>query len=127
MKLLGLLAGIGCVLAFVGMYATSANATAVRTREFGVRLALGADPASLFRLVLRTMGSIAVVGAVVGLAGAAVVSRLLASRLYGVEAADPATWLLGIAALGLLLFVATLGPALRASLVDPLDALRSER
>jgi ABC-type antimicrobial peptide transport system permease subunit len=98
----------------------------MRTRELGVRMALGARPGDVLRLVLRQGGRLALVGIGAGVLLAALVGRVLGSLLYGVSALDPlayaiaATILLAVAAL------ASIVPALTASRVDPLRALRSE-
>jgi len=97
-----------------------------RTREMGVRMAIGASRAQVMRLVLSQGLRLALVGVVLGVIGAAAAGRLLESMLHGVSAADPIA--LGAAA-GLLLLVAaaaTLFPARAAARVDPLRALRSE-
>ncbi len=120
---LGLLA---LVLAGVGLYSVIAYATQVRAHEFGIRLALGASPRQLLRLVLREGAGLAAAGVVIGLSVAAGATRLLESLLFGVTATDPLTFV-GIAAL---LLTVALGastiPARRAAAVDPIQTLRSE-
>jgi putative ABC transport system permease protein len=117
---------VALALAGTGIYGILANSVAERTREIGVRAALGAARADLVALVLRRGLALTAVGVVLGLGGAAVASRAVASLLYGTSPLDPATYgavavlLLAIAA------VACVAPARRAANVDPMEALRSE-
>jgi putative ABC transport system permease protein len=122
--LLSLFAGLGIVLAAIGVYGTIAYLVAQRTQEFGVRVALGASAADILRLVLGYGLSIGVAGVVLGLAGAMLVGRLLAPLLFGISAADPLT--IGGAAVLLVLVIVTASavPARRALRVDPVQALR---
>jgi len=97
-----------------------------RVREIGVRLALGADPFTVMRMVVREGMTVAVAGAAVGVAGALLLTRSMASFLYGVRPSDPLTFV-GVS--GLLLGAALLAsflPARRAARTDPLLALRGE-
>ena len=124
--LVGLFSAVGLLLAAMGLYGVIAYAVARRTREIGIRLALGAEPGGVLRLVMRQGLTLAAVGWVVGVGLAIVVARALAAQLYGVTAADPMAW--GGAAL-VLLAVATLAnalPARRAARIDPAVALRME-
>jgi putative ABC transport system permease protein len=122
--LLGAFAVIAMLLALVGMFGVLAHGVAQRTPEIGVRLALGAAPSTIFRMILREGMRPALVGVLLGAAGAAAVTRLLVSQLSGVEPTDAITF----AGVGLLLIIATAIavclPALRAAHVDPLVALR---
>lgn len=124
--LLGLFAGLALVLAAVGIYGVVGYHVTQRTREVGVRLALGADRGNVLGLVLRQAMVPVALGAVVGLALAPLLTRLLDSLLYGIGTTDPTTF----AAVPLMLvavgFLACLVPALRATRVDPLTALRRE-
>jgi ABC-type antimicrobial peptide transport system permease subunit len=126
---LHVLAGFGLaalVLAALGIYGVLAHSVAERTREFGIRMALGASPGSVRHAVLRRTLILAVAGIAVGLAAALSATRLLRSMLYGVSPVDPAT-IAGIAII--LVTVATLSglvPARRATRADALEALRSE-
>jgi putative ABC transport system permease protein len=122
----GLFAVVASVLGIVGVYATVAYVTALRTREFGIRLALGAQRSAVLRLVLGQGAALAAIGVALGLLGAFVLSRYLAGMLFGVTAADPQPY----AIVGLLFFLiagaGSLVPALRAMQVDPLTAIRHE-
>jgi len=117
---------LGLLLAAVGIYGVMAFGVAQRTREFGVRMALGAQRSGVVRMVLKEGTILALVGAAIGLAGAYLVGRAMRSTLFGVDAFD-------VRAFGgiffLLLVVALLAcllPALRASRVEPIEALRDE-
>jgi putative ABC transport system permease protein len=119
-------AGIALVLALIGVYGLMAYATARRTGEFGIRMALGAEGADIVRLVLGRAAALTAVGAVVGVAVALGVTRFAASLLYGVPPNDPMTF----AALALLLIgtgvLAGYLPARRAAATNPMEALRAE-
>ena len=115
------------VLALVGVYAVTAASVTDRTREIGVRAALGASPRDLVRMILREGAAIAAIGTAAGLAGAVVASRLLHSQLFGVRLAD-VTLLIPVASAAVLAvaIAATLPAALRASRLDPLLAMRND-
>jgi predicted permease len=124
--LLGLFASTGLLLAAVGLYGVMAFLVTERTREIGVRMALGATPAAISRLVLSHAARWTLGGALLGLAGAFAATGLLKTMLFGVEDRDPAT--LGAAAV-VLVAVALLAawiPSRRAASVDPMTALRLE-
>jgi putative ABC transport system permease protein len=124
--LLGIFAGLALLLASLGIYGVMAYAVAQRTRELGVRVALGATRENVLGLVLRQGIVLAGLGAVIGLAGAFGLTRLIASQLYAVKATDPVTFA-GVTVLLLVVAIgATLVPALRATRIDPLIALREE-
>jgi putative ABC transport system permease protein len=124
--LLGLFAGLALLLAGLGIYGVMAYSVSARTRELGIRLALGAQPVAVFRLVIWQGMKLAVLGIVVGLSGAFALTRYLATLLYEVRPTDPLTF--GGVALSLLAvaFIACWIPALYATKVDPLLALRAE-
>jgi predicted permease len=117
---------VALVLASVGLYAVTAHAVSQRTREFGVRRTLGASTAAIALIVIRQAAMRFVIGLTAGLAGAAVVTRVLDSMLVGVKAADPVTFLTVAAVLGISVAAGCAVPARRATRVDPLVALRSE-
>lgn len=126
MLLLGIFAGTALALAAVGLYGTLAYVVVHRTREIGVRLALGATRGAILRRVVGGALGLTSAGIVVGLAGAVALTRVMATLLFDVEPTDPVTY--GAVALGLILvaLAASAGPALRASRVDPVEALRRE-
>src|SRR6185295_1093613 len=124
--LLGAFAALALVMAVVGLYAAMAFSVAQRTRELGVRTALGAQRLDIVGLVLRQGMKLTGIGIVIGLAGALALTRVLTTLLYQVKPLDPVTFL---AVPVLLMTVATLAcwlPARHAARVDPIEALRSE-
>jgi predicted permease len=124
--LLSLLAGLALVLAAVGIYGVLSHIVGQRTREVGVRMALGASRGRVLALFMRQGLGLVLTGAALGLAGAAAMTRLLRSLVVDVSAYDP--WLFAIAPLVLLIVAAVAigGPALRAARTDPARALRAE-
>ena len=124
--LLGLFAGMGVLLAGVGLAASITWWVTQRTREIGVRIALGADANGVVALVLRQGFMVAAAGIVLGLGGAAASTRLLASWLYGVTPLDSRTFAISAAAMLIVATAASYFPARRASRVDPIVALRAE-
>ena len=126
MSLLGAFAGLALVLASVGIYGVMALSTTQRTREMGIRFALGASRADVLRLVLGKGVSLIGVGLGAGLIGAFAASRALHSLLYGVGALDAAALVGAIVTLAVVAFIACYLPARRASLVNPIEALRTE-
>jgi len=129
MILLGAFAGLALLLASVGIYGVVSYATAQRVREIGIRMALGAQKAAIFRMVIGQGLRLAVVGLVIGVVSALILARVLSSfshLLYGVSAGDPLTFVslsLGLTAVAVL---ACYIPARRAARVDPIVALRYE-
>ena len=126
MLLLSLFSGIALVLASVGIYGLMSYSVAQRSRELGVRIALGAARSDVLRLVLRQGMSLALTGIVIGVGAAFALTRLIESQLYGVRATDPATFVGVAALLGVTALAANLVPALRATRVDPAVVLREE-
>ena len=124
--LLALFALMGMALAAVGMYGVVAFLVAQRTREIGVRMALGASPRAILTLVLGSVTRWTAAGAVLGLAGSWFATRLLQSLLFHVAAHDPSLLALAVAALVAVAFIAGWIPARRAMRVDPMVALRYE-
>ena len=122
--LLGLFGGLALALAAVGAFGVASYAVTRRTREIGIRMALGATPASVLQLVTRESLLVAGAGALIGLAGTAATARLLSRFLFGVKPAEPA--IVALAAFALIAVVAGSGlvPARRATRVDPVVALR---
>jgi putative ABC transport system permease protein len=123
---LALLAAVALALGMIGIYGVLAYLVTLRRHEFGVRLALGAQPGSLLRLVLKQGLGLAAIGIAIGLLGALMVTRVLETLLFDVTTRDPMTFV-GVA---ILLLVATLiasyASARRAASADPIAALRAE-
>ncbi len=124
MLLLGAFAGLALLLAAVGVYGLMSYVVIQRRQEIGVRLALGALPGDVLRLVLGRGLRLTLVGVALGLSGAALLTRLLANQLYGVEPLDPGTFAAGTAGLALVTLAACCVPALRAARVDPAIVLK---
>jgi predicted permease len=126
MLLLSVFAALALVLTAVGIYGVIAYSVAQRTHEIGVRMAIGAARADVVRLVLKDAVLVAGAGVALGIAAAALLSRLMDSLLFGVTPRDPLTFAIGGGALLLVALAASGIPALRATRVEPVKALRSE-
>ena len=124
--LLAVFAAAAALLSAIGIYGVMSYAVSKRTREIGVRMALGADPRSVLRLVVGQGMAVAFAGGGLGLVGAFLLTRLMASLLYGVRPGDPLTFAAVAAALLLVALAASWIPARRAARIDPTAALRSD-
>ena len=124
--LLSIFGGLALTLAAVGLYSVMSYAVSQRTHEMGIRLALGASPGELRRMVVASGMKTAGIGLAIGAAGAVGVSQLLTSLLNGVSPTDPLTFGAVLLMLGAVAFIAALVPARTASRVDPIVALRYE-
>jgi putative ABC transport system permease protein len=124
--LVGIFGAIALTLAFVGLYGVVSQTVSLRTREIGIRIALGAEAPRILRLVVGQGMALTLVGLGVGLACALAVSRLIASVLYGVSATDLLTFVVVPLLVASIAFVACYLPARRASRLYPGDALRCE-
>jgi putative ABC transport system permease protein len=124
--LLALFAGIALLLAAVGIYGLIAYSVAQRTHEIGVRMALGAARADVVQMVVRQGATLAAVGIALGLAGAFALTRLLTTMLFGIGVTDVLTFVAAPLGLMLVVLLATFVPALRATRISPVVALRYE-
>jgi len=125
MLLANLFAGVALFLASLGIYGVLAYLVAQRTREIGIRVALGSTRAGILQLVLREGFKLVAIGLVLGIAGAASLQRALATEIYGVQAYDPLVIAGVMALLGSIALAACAVPARRAMRVDPIVVLRS--
>jgi putative ABC transport system permease protein len=125
-QLVGSFGALALVLAAIGIFGVLAFSVSQRRREFGIRMALGARSADVLRMVAANGLRIALTGIAIGLAGAALLTRLLAALLYGVKPADPATFVAAPLVLAVVALAACAAPAWHASRVDPAEALRQE-
>jgi len=124
--MIGAAAGVALLLGAIGIYGVISYMVSLRTREIGVRMALGAQSTEVRRMVVRQGLALAVIGVGIGLAGALALSRLISSLLYGIAPHDPLT--LGVVTVGLLAVAAVASwlPAMRAARIDPIEALRAD-
>ena len=126
MQLVGTMGLLGLILALIGLYALIAYSVARRTREIGIRMAIGAGKSDVLQMVLRQGLMLSIGGIAVGGVASVAVARLLTATLAGVGTPNPATYAIVPAGLICLSMAASFFPARRASLVDPLVALRYE-
>jgi len=126
MLIVGAFAMLALALGAVGVYGVMAHLVVQRTREIGIRMALGALPREILGLVLSQGAWLAGLGIAAGVVVALAATRLLAGLLFGVEPTDPATFVATVAALAIVAGIASVLPAVRAIRTDPVDALRAE-
>ena len=126
LTLIGVFAALAFALSVAGIYGVLSNAVAMRRKELGIRLALGAAPARVLRLVLAQGGLLVGTGTIIGIAGALVLTRLLRALLFGVTPTDPGTFAAAAAVLATVAMLACVNPARRAMKLDPIVVLRHE-
>jgi len=126
MLLIAGFASVALLLAAIGIYGVMTFTVSQRTRELGIRVALGAVRQDVFRLVVGRAMTLTGLGLAIGVSGAAAATRLLTQSLYGVRSTDPTTYLAIAALMCVVMFVASYLPARRAARVDPMIALRNE-
>jgi macrolide transport system ATP-binding/permease protein len=125
-RLSSFFAGLALLLAAIGLYGILSYSVAGRTREIGVRMALGAQRGSVLKMILQEAGILVLIGVVIGIPSAILASRLFSSMLFGLKGTDPVSMMLVIAVLLAITLLASYIPARRATKVDPMIALRYE-
>jgi putative ABC transport system permease protein len=124
--LLGIAAGTALLLGVIGLYGVISYSVSQRSRELGMRIALGAPASTVMKMVLREGLGLSAIGVSLGLAMAFGLTRLMTALLYGVDPIDPLTFSVVPAGLMIVVLLASYLPARRASRVDPMNALRQE-
>ncbi|MCZ6756033.1 MAG: ABC transporter permease, partial [Gemmatimonadetes bacterium] len=124
--LLSAFAGVALLLSLLGIYGLLAHFVSQRTREIGVRMALGATPTMVLRLIVGRGMALLAAGVGVGLVGAWGATKLLRTMLFGVEPTDPVSYLTVVAVFAVVALLASVIPGRRAAMVDPLEAIRTE-
>jgi putative ABC transport system permease protein len=117
---------VGLLLSSVGLYGVIAYGVSQRTREIGIRMAIGAGHSAILRSILREGLSLTLIGTALGLAGALATTRLLSTILCGISTTDPLTFAVVPALFVAVAVAATLIPARRAAAIDPIEAMRHE-
>jgi putative ABC transport system permease protein len=126
LSLLAIFAALALVLSAAGVYGVMSYGVSQRRREIGIRMALGASGTKVTRMVVTDAAKLAVLGVAIGLAGAWAATRVLTDMLYEVSAHDPATFAVVATVIAVIAIAASLVPAVRASRVDPLAAMRTD-
>jgi putative ABC transport system permease protein len=124
--LLGAFAFVALLIASIGIYGVLAYSVSQRTGEIGVRMALGASPRNVLRLIVAEGMKVALIGIGIGLLGSLVLGRAISTLVFGVQVRDPATFISVAVTLAIVALAACVIPALRASRVDPMAALRQQ-
>ena len=122
----GFFGGLAALLATIGLYGVMSYTVARRRSEIGIRMALGADRRDVLRMVMREAGALLAAGIVVGLLLAVAAARAATALLFGLHPGDPSTLAMAAGGLGLVAMLASYLPALRASRLEPTEALREE-
>jgi putative ABC transport system permease protein len=125
-QLSGFFGSLALLLALIGFYGTVSYLVAQRQREFGIRMALGAEPGSILRLIMRNVFSVVAVGLLAGIAISLAATRLLQQLLFGIGPRDTVTLVVAVAALSMVALVAGYLPGRRATKINPMEALRCE-
>jgi putative ABC transport system permease protein len=126
LTLLGTFAALAVILAAVGIFGVASSVVAERTREIGIRIALGAKRTAVFRQIIGEMAVLAAAGTAAGLIAAAALTRVITAMLFGVSPADAVTYIAVAMVLGVVVLIASWIPARKATRIDPLVALRQE-